>query len=174
MTKKTSATKTKTKQAPQEKSPDVPSDSGDPLLLPLAAAKRKSGELFEKVYLQKVLVRAKGSVSEAARLSGLDRTNFRRLLQRHGLKPTEVDPIDPDRADAAVEVLQAVWLSEKHFDLESEIVQKDGRPVVDQDAEECLWVTVRLHVPRLDVDTWIDRTHLDHPDNQEDDEENDA
>jgi transcriptional regulator of acetoin/glycerol metabolism len=31
--------------------------------------------------------KAKGSVSEAARLSGLDRTNFRRLLQRHGLDP---------------------------------------------------------------------------------------
>lgn len=81
--------------------------------------------------------------------------------------------VDPDRADAAAEVLQAVFLHEKHFDLESEIVQKDGRPVVDQDAEEHLWVTVRLHVPMLDVDTWLDGTHLDHPSNQPDDEDED-
>lgn len=79
--------------------------------------------------------------------------------------------VDPERAKAAAEVLQAVWLHEKHFELENEIVQKDGRPVVDQDADGHLWVTVRLHVPALDVDTWIDGTHLDHPSNQSDDED---
>ena len=86
-----------------------------------------------------------------------------------------IDPaINPDRADAAAEVLQAVWLNEKCFDLESEVVQKDGRPVVDQDAEGHLWVTVKLHVPMLDVDCWLDGTHLDHPDNQSDEDEEDA
>lgn len=79
--------------------------------------------------------------------------------------------IDPDRAEAAAEVLQAVWLSEKNFDLESEIVLKDGRPIVDQDGDEQLWVTVKLQVPRLDVDCWLDGTHLDHPDNQPDNED---
>lgn len=86
----------------------------------------------------------------------------------------ELPKVDPDRAEAAAEVLQAVWLHEKHFDLESEVVQRDGRPVVDQDAEGHLWVTVRLHVPMLDVDTWLDGTHLDHPDNQVDEDEEDA
>jgi hypothetical protein len=88
-------------------------------------------------------------------------------------RPTKTAPprVDPDRAEAAAEVLQAVFLHEKHFDLESEVVRKDGRPVVDQDAEGHLWVTVRLHVPMLDVDTWLDGTHLDHPDNQPDEEE---
>ena len=33
------------------------------------------------------MTRAKGSVSEAARIAALDRTNFRRLLQRHGIDP---------------------------------------------------------------------------------------
>ena len=53
----------------------------------LTEAKRRASAQFEKAYLEKVMDRAKGSVSEAARLSGLDRTNFRRLLQRHGLDP---------------------------------------------------------------------------------------
>lgn len=76
--------------------------------------------------------------------------------------------VDPEIAEAAAEVLQAVFLHEKHFDLESEIVLKDGQPVVEKDAEGHYWATVKLHVPMLDIDTWIDGTHLDHPDNQPD------
>jgi DNA-binding NtrC family response regulator len=60
----------------------------DDELLPLTEAKRRASSNYEKAYLVRVMERAKGSVSEAARLSGLDRTNFRRLLQRHGLDPT--------------------------------------------------------------------------------------
>ncbi len=52
---------------------------------PLTEAKRHASAIFEKRYLLAVMEKAKGSVSEAARLSGLDRTNFRRLLQRHGI-----------------------------------------------------------------------------------------
>ena len=61
-------------------------DTGD--LQPLTEAKRKAGTAFEKRYLLAVMERSKGSVSEAARLAGLDRTNFRRLLQRHGIDAT--------------------------------------------------------------------------------------
>jgi len=56
-------------------------------LLPLTEAKRRASSSFEHRYLVKVMERSHGSVSEAARLSGLDRTNFRRLLQRHGIDP---------------------------------------------------------------------------------------
>ena len=58
-------------------------DDGE--LEPLTEAKRRASAAFEKRYLVKVMEKAKGSVSEAARLAGLDRTNFRRLLQRHGI-----------------------------------------------------------------------------------------
>ncbi|MDB4954359.1 MAG: DNA-binding response regulator HsfA, partial [Myxococcales bacterium] len=61
--------------------------SDDDGLTPLTEAKRKASSTFEKRYLTKVMARSKGSVSEAARLAGLDRTNFRRLLQRHGIDP---------------------------------------------------------------------------------------
>jgi len=54
-------------------------------LQPLTKAKRQASAAFEKRYLIAAMERAKGSVSEAARLAGLDRTNFRRLLQRHGI-----------------------------------------------------------------------------------------
>ena len=52
---------------------------------PLTEAKRESAAEFERCYLVNLMQRA-GSVSEAARLAGLDRTNFRRLLNRHGLR----------------------------------------------------------------------------------------
>ena len=60
---------------------------GEDDLLPLTEAKRRASAAYERAYLVRVMEKAKGSVSEAARLSGLDRTNFRRLLQRHGLDP---------------------------------------------------------------------------------------
>ena len=62
-------------------------DDVDVLLgMQLTEAKRLAAATFERRYLVCVMERAKGSVSEGARLSGLDRTNFRRLLQRHGLR----------------------------------------------------------------------------------------
>lgn len=63
-----------------------PLDVDDPTVLPLTEAKRLASAEFERRYLVRVMERSRGSVSEGARLSGLDRTNFRRLLQRHGLR----------------------------------------------------------------------------------------
>jgi two-component system, NtrC family, response regulator HydG len=63
---------------------DVGADDGEELV-GLTEAKRRASAAFEKRYLMRVMEKAKGSVSEAARLAGLDRTNFRRLLQRHGI-----------------------------------------------------------------------------------------
>lgn len=56
------------------------------LSMPLTDAKRLAASEFERRYLIHVMERANGSVSEGARMSGLDRTNFRRLLHRHNLR----------------------------------------------------------------------------------------
>ena len=57
-------------------------------LLPLTEAKRQAAAIFEREYLEKLLVRTGGNLSEAARHAGLDRTNFRRSLHRAGIDPT--------------------------------------------------------------------------------------
>ncbi|MGE0546286.1 MAG: sigma-54-dependent transcriptional regulator [Kofleriaceae bacterium] len=64
----------------------------DEQLAPLTEAKRRASASFEKSYLIAAMRKAKGSVSEAARIAGLDRTNFRRLLQRHKLDPETFRP----------------------------------------------------------------------------------
>jgi len=41
---------------------------------------------FDKQFLQRVISRAGGNLSKAARLAGIDRTTFYRLMERHGLQ----------------------------------------------------------------------------------------
>ncbi len=45
---------------------------------------------FERQYLDQVLRRADGNTAEAARIAGVDRSNFRRLLKRYGLAAAQV------------------------------------------------------------------------------------
>lgn len=61
-------------------------DGGSITATPFTEAKRRSAAEFERCYLSSVLARANGSVSGAARLAGLDRTNFRRELHRYGFR----------------------------------------------------------------------------------------
>jgi transcriptional regulator with GAF, ATPase, and Fis domain len=51
--------------------------------LPFAEAKRAATEAFERGYIADALGRTNGKVAETARLCGLDKANFRRLLRRH-------------------------------------------------------------------------------------------
>ena len=43
---------------------------------------------FRRGYLRRVLQRAEGNVAEAARLAKMDRSNFRRMIQRFGVEPS--------------------------------------------------------------------------------------
>lgn len=52
--------------------------------LPYADAKDRALQSFDKVYVGTLLQRAGGNISEAARLAGMDRSNFRRLLKKAG------------------------------------------------------------------------------------------
>ena len=45
---------------------------------------------FEKEYLSRVIGRANGNMSKAARLASIDRTTLYRLLDKHGLQRDEL------------------------------------------------------------------------------------
>ena len=50
--------------------------------LPYAAAKDRILDVFDDTYIERLMQRTEGNVSEAARLAGMDRSNFRRLLKK--------------------------------------------------------------------------------------------
>ena len=56
-----------------------------PYRLPLAEAL----VAFERTYIEHTLREARGNVAEAARAASVDRSNYRRLLKRHGIEPSE-------------------------------------------------------------------------------------
>jgi DNA-binding NtrC family response regulator len=56
-----------------------------------ANARRRSIELFEHSYFVTLLERAGGNLSEASRLSGIDRSNLRRALAKAGLRASRSD-----------------------------------------------------------------------------------
>jgi len=70
--------------APRPASPFVlPAELGD---LPFAEAKKRAVLAFEKAYIETMLERTDGNISEAARQSALDRSNFRRVIKKNAKK----------------------------------------------------------------------------------------
>lgn len=50
-------------------------------------AKERAAALFDRTYLERLMKRTGGNVSEAARQAGMDRSNFRRLLKKARIFP---------------------------------------------------------------------------------------
>ena len=71
-------------------SPSVSSNPGQEISytfgMPYMTAKSAAVSAFEKVYLTDILSRAEGNIAAAARMADLDRSNFRRLLVKYGIK----------------------------------------------------------------------------------------
>ncbi len=66
---------------PHESARHEPS-SDDTYALPYAEAKKRALADFDVAYVREQLKRSNGNVSDAARRSGLDRSNFRRVMRR--------------------------------------------------------------------------------------------
>ena len=62
--------------------------------LPYAEAKERSIEAFDRAYVEQLMDRAGGNVSEAARRAGIDRSNFRRLRKKVGARGSDVERAD--------------------------------------------------------------------------------
>jgi len=50
--------------------------------LSYADAKERAGTTFDRTYVDRLLQRVDGNMSEAARQAGMDRSNFRRLVKK--------------------------------------------------------------------------------------------
>jgi two-component system response regulator HydG len=67
-----------------------PAPLGDHLAhLRFKKARAMSVAAFERRYVTELLRRVEGNISEAARLAGLDRSNFKRIVKRAGIDPPE-------------------------------------------------------------------------------------
>ena len=86
----------------QQFEPSPESDAG--VALPLNAGYHASKEqvlaAFEKKYVTRLVARASGNMSRAARLASVDRTTLYRLLERHGLRSDLDDAVPAAGMDA--------------------------------------------------------------------------
>jgi transcriptional regulator with GAF, ATPase, and Fis domain len=68
-------------------SSDEPSPTeGEGPQVPFRIAKQRAADRWEKGYMRELLARAKGNVSEAARIARMDRSHLRTLLRKYGLR----------------------------------------------------------------------------------------
>ena len=91
-------------QLPLDQQVETTSDGGTAVGVPLNAGYHASKEqvlaAFEKKYVARLVARASGNMSRAARLASVDRTTLYRLLERHGLR----NDLDESAAPAGSEL----------------------------------------------------------------------
>jgi transcriptional regulator with GAF, ATPase, and Fis domain len=63
----------------------TPSAGPGPADLPFLEARARTLDSFTRSYIEDALRRADGQIARAARLAGMDKSNFRRLMRRSGL-----------------------------------------------------------------------------------------
>lgn len=103
-------------------SPKKPQPDND---LPIAVVKRRVAEDVERDYLAGLMKQSNGSVTGAARLADDDRTNFRRRLQRAGLRaPGQMKP-GPKYTDQIVKILGEHRIGLRTY----EIAERTGQTV---------------------------------------------
>jgi DNA-binding NtrC family response regulator len=61
--------------------------------LPFTEAKEAAISTFERSYLEDLLTRTGGNLTEAARRGGLDKSNFRRIIRRHNVDLGRFRPV---------------------------------------------------------------------------------
>jgi DNA-binding NtrC family response regulator len=65
-------------------------DSGTPLAeLPYRKAKEVAMGEFDRRYITELLNQTGGNVSQASRMAGMDRSNFRRVMKRYGMESAD-------------------------------------------------------------------------------------
>ena len=83
-----------------EPSPESSSGVALPLNAGYHASKEQVLAAFEKKYVTRLVARASGNMSRAARLASVDRTTLYRLLERHGLRSDLDDAVPAAGMDA--------------------------------------------------------------------------
>ena len=72
---------------PPDAMPPAVVPTGGPADLPFLEARARSVADFSRTYVADALGRSDGNVARAARIAGMDKSNFRRLLKRCGIAP---------------------------------------------------------------------------------------
>jgi len=96
-----------------------------PTDLPIAVIKRRAAEDIERDYLTDLMKQANGSVTVAARLADEDRTNFRRRLQRAGLRARGQMKPGPKYTDQILKILDDHRIGLRTY----EIAERTGQTV---------------------------------------------
>jgi transcriptional regulator with PAS, ATPase and Fis domain len=71
-------------------------------------AKEQVLATFEKTYVTRLVARASGNMSRAARLASVDRTTLYRLLERHGFRRELNEPSGPERSTESWQPIETV------------------------------------------------------------------